>query len=40
MRGEDRQSGELFSYVNVEDRIRAEDHPITPVAAISAIGDA
>ena len=39
MRGEDRQSGELFSYVNVEDRIRA-DHPITPVAAISAIGDA
>lgn len=33
MRGEDRQSGELFSYVNVEDRIRA-DHPLRTIKVL------
>ena len=33
MRGEDRQSGELFSYVNVEQRIRG-DHPLWTIKAL------
>lgn len=33
MRGSDRLSGELFSYVDIEDRIRA-DHPLRTIKAI------
>lgn len=33
MRGEDRKSGELFSYVSVEERIRA-DHPLRTIRAL------
>ena len=33
MRGSDRRSGELFSYVDVETRIRA-DHPLRTIKAI------
>lgn len=33
MRGEDRKSGELFSYVSVEERIRA-DHPLRTIRGL------
>lgn len=33
MRGSDRRSGELFSYVDIEDRIRA-DHPLRTIKTI------
>jgi hypothetical protein len=33
MRGEDRQSGGLFSYVDLEARVPA-DHPLPPIRAI------
>jgi hypothetical protein len=33
MRGEDRQSGGLFSYVDLEARVAA-DHPLRPIRAI------
>ncbi len=33
MRGSDRQSGSLFSYVDLEARVRA-DHPLRPIRAI------
>ena len=34
MRGSDRRSGELFSYVDVETRIRP-DHPLRTIKAIA-----
>jgi hypothetical protein len=33
MRGEDRQSGSLFSYVDLEARVGAE-HPLRPIRTI------
>ena len=33
MRGSDRRSGELFSYVNVETRVRS-DHPLRAIRSI------
>ena len=33
MRGSDRRTGELFSYVNLEDRVR-KDHPLRTILAI------
>ena len=30
MRGDDQQSGELFSYVNIEERLAA-DHPLRAI---------
>ena len=33
MRGSDRRSGELFSYVNVEARVRS-DHPLRVIRSI------
>jgi transposase len=33
MRGSDKRSGELFSYVNLEDRVRA-DHPLRTILAV------
>jgi transposase len=40
MRGEDRQSGSLFSYVDLEARVAA-DHPLRPIRAIvnDALGE-
>jgi hypothetical protein len=34
MRGSDRRSGELFSYVDVEARVRA-DHPLRSIRALA-----
>jgi len=34
MRGSDKRSGELFSYVNIEDRVR-RDHPLRAIRAIA-----
>jgi hypothetical protein len=33
MRGEDRRSGSLFSYVDLEARV-AKDHPLRPIRTI------
>lgn len=33
MRGVDERTGELFSYVDLERRVRA-DHPLRPIRAI------
>ncbi len=33
MRGDDRSSGSLFSYVDIEDRMPA-DHPLRPIRGI------
>jgi hypothetical protein len=33
MRGSDRRSGELFSYIDIESRIRA-DHPLRTIKSI------
>ena len=40
MRGSDKRSGELFSYVNLEDRVR-RDHPLRAIRqmANAALGD-
>ena len=40
MRGSDKRSGELFSYVNLEDRVR-RDHPLRTIREIAnaALGD-
>jgi transposase len=40
MRGSDKRSGELFSYVNLEDRVR-RDHPLRAIREIAnaALGD-
>ena len=35
MRGSDKRSGELFSYVNLEDRVR-RDHPLRAIRAIAS----
>jgi hypothetical protein len=34
MRGSDKRSGELFSYVNLEDRVR-RDHPLRAIREIA-----
>jgi transposase len=34
MRGSDKRSGDLFSYVNVEDRVR-RDHPLRAIGVIA-----
>ena len=43
MRGDDELSGSLFSYIDLEDRVRA-DHPLRPIreianAALAALSD-
>ena len=37
MRGSDQRSGSLFSYVDLEARVRA-DHPLRPIRAIVRYG--